>query len=355
LLGYEKLRATGGQATAIAIAHPVARWYRSNRKPSCRPCWSRAGVRRAVSSAEALTERPELQFANAMTVPTTKVFLDYSQEALDRAYEQRNWASNAEALIALGPLKSAETRRRFQFSTHRYGATPDESLDVFAARSRNAPLAIYIHGGSWRFGTREDVSFVAEALVPAGTHCIVLNFSNIPVARMPDMVEQIRRGIIWTYENAHRLGGDPERLHVFGHSSGGHLTSVMLTTDWTRYGLPARLFRSGLVVSGMYDLEAPMLSWRGQYAMLTREEEDSLSAMRHLDLVRCPIAVGYGDRESPEFQRQGRDFAFALRQAGIAHALQVGYGLNHFEVLHSITEPDGFFRRLALEMVAQRT
>ncbi len=290
-----------------------------------------------------------------MTDPTRNVFLDYSQEALDRAYEQRNWAANAEELIALGPVKSAETRRRLQFSTHRYGDDPDETLDVFATGSSHAPLAIYLHGGSWRFGSKEDVSFVAEGLVPAGVHCVVLNFSNIPVARMPDMAEQIRRGIIWTYENAHRLGADPARLHVFGHSSGGHLTSVMLTTDWTSYGLPARLFRSGLVVSGMYDLEAPMLSWRGQYALLTSEEEDALSATRHLDGVHCPILVGYGDRESPEFQRQGRDFASALQQAGIAHALHVGNGLNHFEVLHSITEPDGFFRGLALEMVAQRT
>jgi arylformamidase len=286
-----------------------------------------------------------------MNDPARRVFLDYSQVALDRAYEQRNWASNAEELIALGPVRSAETRRRFQFSTQRYGNGPAETLDVFTASVSNAPLAIYIHGGSWRFGTRDDVSFVAEALVPAGAHCVVLDFDNIPVARIPDMAEQIRRGIVWTYRNAPSLGGDPARLHVFGHSSGAHLSSVMLTTDWTRYGLPARLFRSGLVVSGMYDLEAPMLSWRGQYAMLTAEEEDSLSAMRHLDQVQCPIAVAYGDRESPEFQRQGRDFALALQQAGIDHAVHVGHGLNHFEVLHSIAEPDGFFHRLALEML----
>ncbi|MBV9358732.1 MAG: alpha/beta hydrolase, partial [Chloroflexi bacterium] len=226
-----------------------------------------------------------------------------------------------------------------------------ETLDIFTTSRGHAPLAVYIHGGSWRFGTRDDVSFVAEALVPAGAHCVVLNFDNIPVARIPEMAEQIRRGIIWTYRNAASLGGDRSRLHVFGHSSGAHLSSVMLTTDWTRYGLPARLFSSGLLVSGMYDLEAPMLSWRGQYAMLTPEEEDALSAMRHLDLVHCPIVVAYGDRESPEFQRQGRDFAQALGQAGIRHAVHVGHGLNHFEVLLSIAEPDGFFGRLALEMV----
>jgi len=138
---------------------------------------------------------------------------------------------------------------------------------------------------------------------------------------------------------------------VLGHSSGGHLCSVMLTTDWTKYGVPARLFESGLVGSGMYDLEAPMLSARSHYAKVTQEEEHALSAMRHLDLVHCPIIIAYGDKESPEFQRQGRDFAAALKQAGLAHELHIGLGLNHFEVMHSISEPNGFFRTLALRLV----
>jgi len=222
---------------------------------------------------------------------------------------------------------------------------------VFTAGEAIGPVAIFIHGGSWRTGTKEDFSFVADTFTPAGVHCVVLNFDNIPEARIPDMAEKIRRAIVWTYNNAVRFGGDRERLHVLGHSSGGHLCSVMLTTDWTKYDLPARLFRSGLVGSGMYDLEGPMLSARSQYAKLTPEEEHALSAMRHLDLVHCPIIIGYGDKESPEFRRQGRDFAAALKKAGLAHELHVGPGLNHFEVMHSISEPNGFFRTLALRLV----
>jgi arylformamidase len=280
-----------------------------------------------------------------------KVFLNYTQEELDRAYDQRNWAPNAEQLIALSPVKSAETRKRLRFTTHSYGSAPDETLDVFPTDRANAPVAIFIHGGGWRQGTKEDYSFVAEALVPAGAHCVVLNFANIPEARVPEMAEKIRHGIVWTYRNAKSFGGDPAQLYVFGHSSGGHLCSVMLTTDWAKYGVPAKLFRAGLVGSGMYDLEAPMLSARSQYAKVTKEEEDALSAMRHLDRVHCPILICYGDKESPDFQRQGRDFAAALKKAGLPHELHVEPGLNHFEVMHSISAPNGVMRRLALRMV----
>jgi arylformamidase len=288
-----------------------------------------------------------------MADATKKVFLDYTQEELDRAYDQRNWARNAEELIQLGRVKSAETRERLKFSSYSYGASVDETLDVFPADGTNAPLAIFIHGGAWRAGTKEDSSFVAEAFVPVGVHSVILNFDNIPEARIPEMAEKIRRAIVWTYKNAQSLGGDPGRLYVLGHSSGGHLGGVMLATDWTRYGVPARLFRSGLVVSGMYDLEAPMLSARSQYAKVTQEEEYALSPMRHLDLVHCPIIIGYGDKESPEFQRQGRDFAAALKQAGLAHELHVGPGLNHFQVMDSISEPNGFFCNLAKSWLRQ--
>ena len=95
-------------------------------------------------------------------------FLDYTHEELDQAYDQRNWAPNAEALIALSPMMSAETRKRLRFTSHNSGASPDETLDVFPTDDTSAPVAIFIHGGSWRSGTKEDYSFVADAFVPAG-------------------------------------------------------------------------------------------------------------------------------------------------------------------------------------------
>ena len=102
-----------------------------------------------------------------MADAATKVFLDYTQEELDRAYDQRNWAPNAEQLIALSPVKSAETRKRLKFTTHSYGPTAHETLDVFPASSTNAPVMIFIHGGGWRQGLKEDYSFVASRLLAA--------------------------------------------------------------------------------------------------------------------------------------------------------------------------------------------
>ena len=77
------------------------------------------------------------------------------------------------------------------------------------------------------------------------------------------MAEQVRRAVAWVYRNARAFGGDPERIHVSGHSSGGHLAGVVLTTDWRKdFDLPPDVVKGGLCCSGLFDLKAVRLSAR---------------------------------------------------------------------------------------------
>ena len=77
----------------------------------------------------------------------------------------------------------------------------------------------------------------------------------------------------------------------------------------------------------------------------------ALSPRRQLDRVRCPVAIAHGDKESPEFQRQSRDFAAALKDAGQKVEFAVAPGLNHFEILDTQGKPDGFLARMALKQI----
>src|SRR6185437_14345887 len=93
---------------------------------------------------------------------------------------------------------------------------------------------------------------------------------------------------------------DPDRVYLAGHSSGAHLASCVLL------GNPP--VRGALVISGMYDLHAPMLSARAKYVKITPDELDAASAMRHLGRIRCPVAVAWSVGDSPEFRRQAQVF-----------------------------------------------
>lgn len=282
-----------------------------------------------------------------------KVFLDYTQEELDRAYDQRQWAPNATEILQRSRTASAAVRARL---THRasvsYGPTADEMLDIFPAARASAPVHVFVHGGAWRARFKDESHFLAEGFVDAGATFVALGFAVIPQVRLPDMANQVRRGVAWVYRNARSFGGDPERLHVSGHSSGGHLAAVLLTTDWRRlFDLPEDVIKGGLCVSGMYDLHPVLLSARSSYVELSREEAHALSPQRHLDLVRCPVTVAHGERESPEFVRHARDLAAALRATRYPSELIPVAGLNHFEVVETLGRQDGLLLRAALRQM----
>jgi arylformamidase len=167
------------------------------------------------------------------------------------------------------------------------------------------------------------------------------------------MAGQVRSAVAFVYRNAASFGGDPNRLHVSGHSSGGHLAGTVVTADWRKdFGLPADVVKGGLLCSGMYDLKPVRLSARSNYVKFTDEIEQELSALRHLDRLACPLVVGYGTCETPEFQRQARDFAAALKAAGKPVQLLVGEGYNHFEILETLANPYGLLGRAALAQMA---
>src|SRR5262245_54604354 len=156
------------------------------------------------------------------------------------------------------------------------------------------------------------------------------------------MAEQVRRGIAWVYRNADKFDGDRDRLYIGGHSSGGHLCGVALVTDWQNdFRLPEDMVKGGLCMSGMYDMKAVRLSKRSTYVKFTDEMEQAMSSQRHLDLLRAPIIVTYGTHETPEFQRQNRDFAAAVKAAGKPVELVEAPHFNHFEILESLGNPYG--------------
>jgi arylformamidase len=183
---------------------------------------------------------------------------------------------------------------------------------------------------------------------------VVLDFIAIRAAGgdLRTMAEQVRRGIAWTYKNADKFGGDPERLYIGGHSSGGHLCGVALVTDWQKeFGLQPTIVKGGVCMSGMYDMKPVRLSKRGNYIHFNDEMEQAMSSQRHLDLIRAPIVATYGTNETPEFQRQNRDFAAALKAAGKPVELIEAKNYNHFEMMESVGHPYGPNGRAILAMM----
>jgi arylformamidase len=287
-----------------------------------------------------------------------KVFLDYDQAALDAAYDQSKYAPNLQQVIKRYATNSDIVRGRLGAPRRvAYGSHEIEKLDIYRTERPNAPIQLFIHGGAWRSGLARDYAYPAEMFVRAGAHYVVPDFSWVQDSggSLLPISEQIRRAVVWTYNNAASFGGDASRLYVSGHSSGGHQAGVVAITDWPRdFGLPADTVKGYVSISGMYELHPVSLSARASYVKFSPESLDQLSALRHLDRIRAPMVIVYGTLETPEFQRQSREFAEALRKRGKPVELVVADGYNHFEVAETLAHPLQFAGRAALEQMRLR-
>jgi len=283
------------------------------------------------------------------------VWLNMDQKELDDAYDQSVYAPNQQLLATRRRVASEAAIKRLGHPQRvAYGPSEFEKLDIYKTKGTNAPIRIFIHGGAWRRGSAKESAFQAEMFTAAGVHYVVPDFINVLQAggNLMPMAEQVRRAVAWVYNNAASFGGDPSRVYLSGHSSGGHLGGVTLITDWTKdFGVPADVIKGALLVSGMYDLKAVRLSKRSEYVKFTDQIEQELSTQRHLDKLNTPVIVAHGTQETPEFQRQSREFAAALKGAGKPVQFIVGEGFNHFEMQETMGNPYGIAGRPALEQM----
>jgi arylformamidase len=311
------------------------------------------GTALAVVAAPALAEECHIGPPEHPHGPN--VWMNMDQIELDAAYDQAFYAPLRAQIIARAASNSELTRKRLGPPRREaYGPSEVEKLDIYKTKHPKAPIFVFIHGGAWLGGESKNYAYPAEMLVNAGAHYVVLDFIAIRAANgdLGVMAEQVRRAIAWTYKNAASFDGDPERLYIGGHSSGGHLCGVALVTDWQKeFGLPPTIIKGGTCMSGMYDMKPVRLSKRGNYVHFNDEMEQAMSSQRHLDLIRAPIVVTYGTNETPEFQRQNRDFAAALKAAGKPVELVEAANYNHFEMMESVGNPYGPNGRAVLAMM----
>ena len=287
-----------------------------------------------------------------------KVFLHYSQAELDRNFDQRGWIGigNAEAAIARYVARSEAARRGLKPRRDiPYGTDPDEVLDIFTTDTAGAPTLIFIHGGAWRNFTKDDYSFVAEALVPGGIHVVVINFSKLPNKRLPDVIMQARSAVAWVWRHAREFGGDADRLYLCGHSSGAHMAAMVLLTDWSAFGLPQDTIKGATLISGSYDLRPILLSARGSYVKLSAAEENDLSPIRHAGRVPCPVLLPHAEHDTGEFQRHTREFTAALEKEGRPPDLLRLPGTNHFEIIEQLAQSESSLYRAVLAHVEETT
>ncbi len=262
------------------------------------------------------------------------------QESLDVEYNPAARSDEGDRLIPEWTADSEAARRELDCVLGlKFGPTIAEYLDIFPA-GPEAPVHIFIHGGYWRRFTAADYSFIARRLVDAGVTTVINNYALCPVVTIDEIVRQIRAAIIWTHNNISSYGGDPDRLTISGHSAGGHLVGMAVSTAWQRdYGVAASIIKGGCAISGLYDLNPFPYTYLQPKIQLTWEQVRNNSPITQIPNNAPPLTVAVGGSESAEFRRQSRDYLAAWQAAGHEGSWLEPVGKDHFTVLEAFREP----------------
>jgi arylformamidase len=283
------------------------------------------------------------------------VFFGYDRAALDREYDNRGKVASYAEYLARYPALSARTRETLPTRLDlRYGPDPGETLDLFLpAGGGPAPVHVFVHGGYWRALDKADFSFVARAFQPAGVLVAVINHALIPAIDMDEVVRQVRASVAWLHRNAAAFGGDPARLTVSGHSAGGHLVAMLMSTDWGRFaGLPGDVVKAGCAISGLYDLEPIRLSYLNDTLGLTAGMARRNSPIHLVPAATAgPLLLPIGALEGDEYHRQSESLAAAWRRRGLVADVMDMAGHDHFSIVTELADPMTPLSRAILRQV----
>lgn len=222
----------------------------------------------------------------------------------------------------------------------RYGPAPRNVMDVYAPQNaQNAPVVLFIHGGSWQGGDKDGHKFVGVSLARAGYVTGVMNYRLAPEHRYPDYVQDAAAALKVLRDRAQSYGGGPDNLFVMGHSAGGfNAVEVVDNARWLKEaGVPVGAVRGVIGVAGPYSYDFRQFPSRVAFP----EGGDPADIMpdRHVRPDAPPNLLLVAANDTTVDPYNAVNMEAALREAGVPVTRMVLPGLNHITVIAAVAQP----------------
>ena len=224
-----------------------------------------------------------------------------------------------------------------------YGDAPGMTLDVYlpvTPESGTSPVVMFIYGGSWKDGRRQDYEFVGRALNARGYIAVLPDYRKVPEVLYPEFVLDGARALRWVHENIAQYGGDPEALFLSGHSAGAY-NAVMLTVAddlLAEHGLPVPPVRAFAGLAGPYDF-LPLRSRPTRDAFGHVEDLDATQPVNLIDSDTPPLLLLHGTTDKLVWVNHSRSLHNMSTQVGAESTLTEYDDVGHVKLLLSLSKP----------------
>lgn len=229
--------------------------------------------------------------------------------------------------VANAPALFGDFERRADVS---YGAHPRQQLDVYSPKNaQGRPVIVFWYGGGWENGRKAQYRFVGAALAKAGYVAVLPDYRLYPGVKFPEFVHDGAQALAWVASHAVEIGGDPQRIHVAGHSAGAHLAAMLAydRSQLERVGLPVDTVRGFIGLSGPYALDPNNDTYRAIFAAPFGKADWQPVQLAKAGAPRALLI--HGEADDVVDVGHARAMAQALTKLGVGVTLRIHPGRGH--------------------------
>ncbi len=238
-------------------------------------------------------------------------------------------AQQAQALSALSVVNSLSSNGGVAVTKDiLYGDEPLQDLDMYYPKplaqamqsprpiSDSYPIVVFVYGGSWESGSKEEYAFVGKSFAQAGYVTAVINYRKAPEHVYPDYVEDTAKAIAWSYKNAASFHADPKRLAVVGHSAGAfNMMAAISNEDFLApYGIHPKDIKAVVGIAGPYSYDFRKFS--SATAFPADATPDEVMPDRHIKGAQPPYLLLTAENDKVVYDQNTIKMTQALKDYG---------------------------------------
>lgn len=239
-----------------------------------------------------------------------------------------------------------------------YGEHPAQILDIYYPPTpvRDAPVLVFLHGGAFREGHPAQYGFIGRPYIERGAIFVCAGYRLAPDCFYPDTIADVARLVGWLYHHIGPRGGDPGRIVLSGHSSGGTVSALAcVRDDWQADArVPRDVLKTVILCGATYDFRTDFVG------NLVTDVARRAEATAVCNIARVPETalftfgvneINRGDGR--RFERSARGLAQAMEERGTRTTLIPLEYADHHGSCAALCDVNGPVFEAAARIVAQ--
>lgn len=225
-----------------------------------------------------------------------------------------------------------------------YGSDPRQQLDVYRpldAGDAPLPVVIFLHGGGWAFGFKEQMAFMAPIVTALPAIFVSVSYRLIPQHRFPAALEDTVAALKWVHDNIAAHGGDPTRIAIGGHSAGGHLAAlaVLRRELLKQAGVPEDVVKLCTPVSATFEFQVGELEAMGKAMLDQPEDAPQASPINFVEGNGTPFFITWGSTDFPRIMTTSRLMVETMVSLGQPVSHREHEGCDHYDTNLDLADP----------------